>query len=251
VGTTREPIFNIPTVVVAVLAVLAIIHATRVYLLSPEASELLICSLAFVPARYGYEVLVTCGREYGWALWTFVTYSLLHADLTHIGFNSIWLAVFGTAVARRFGAMRFLIFFALTAAGGAVAHLISNIGEPNPMIGASGAISGTMGAAARFAFQRNGPLDPWNPNRERAYGIPAEPLLVAFRNPQVLGFVGVWFAANLLFGLGSSAIIGDDQTIAWEAHVGGFLCGLLLFSLFDPVGTPTDIGGDQSEPLLH
>ena len=65
--------------------------------------------------------------------------------------------------------------------------------------------------------------------------IPAAPLAVALRNPRVLTFVGVWFGLNLLFGLGSLSIAGFDNNIAWEAHVGGFLAGLLLFSLFDPV----------------
>ena len=66
--------------------------------------------------------------------------------------------------------------------------------------------------------------------------VPAAPLLVALRNPRVLTFVGVWFGLNLLFGLGSvSFLIGENQSVAWEAHVGGFLAGLLLFSLFDPV----------------
>ena len=46
----------------------------------------------------------------------------------------------------------------------------------------------------------------------------------------------MWFGINLLFGLGSVSILtGDDQSVAWEAHIGGFLAGLLLFSLFDPV----------------
>ncbi len=66
--------------------------------------------------------------------------------------------------------------------------------------------------------------------------VPAAPLLVALRNPRVLAFVGVWFGLNLLFGLGSvSFLVGENQSVAWEAHVGGFLAGLLLFSLFDPV----------------
>ena len=49
----------------------------------------------------------------------------------------------------------------------------------------------------------------------------------------------MWFGLNLLFGLGSvSLVTGDNQSVAWEAHVGGFLAGLLLFSLFDPVQPP-------------
>jgi membrane associated rhomboid family serine protease len=50
----------------------------------------------------------------------------------------------------------------------------------------------------------------------------------------VLLFLAVWFGINLLFGLGSLPITGSDNTVAWQAHIGGFLAGLLLFSWFDP-----------------
>jgi membrane associated rhomboid family serine protease len=251
VSRTREPIFNIPTVVVVVLALLALIHAVRVYILPSATDQYLVCALAFIPARYaGHEPLAVCGG-YASAIWTFVTYSLIHADITHIGFNAVWLAAFGSAVARRFGTQRILLFFALSAVGGALAHLVSHIGDPQPMIGASGAISGTMGAAARFAFQRNGPLDSWRADRDGAYGIAAPPLFVALRNPRVLGFVGAWFALNLLFGLGAWSIIGEDQSVAWEAHVGGFLTGLLLFPLFDPVQPADGSGEGVTEPSVH
>ena len=51
----------------------------------------------------------------------------------------------------------------------------------------------------------------------------------------MITFLAVWFAINLLFGLGSLSIAGYEQNIAWQAHIGGFLAGLLLFSLFDPI----------------
>jgi len=104
------------------------------------------------------------------------------------------------------------------------------------MIGASAGISGMMGAAARFAFAPGGSLDMWRRDRDTVDRVPAASLLVALRNPRVLTFVGVWFGLNLLFGLGSvSFLVSENQSVAWEAHVGGFLAGLLLFSLFDPV----------------
>ncbi len=87
-----------------------------------------------------------------------VTYSLLHGSWMHFGVNAVWLLAFGSAVARRFGAMRFLAFFAVTAAAGAAMHLLTNSGSQAPMIGASASISGAMAAAMRFAFQRGGPL---------------------------------------------------------------------------------------------
>ena len=249
-GKAREPIFNVPAVVVAVLAALVLVHVVRVYILSDEADRLFVWYFAFVPARYEWSELLASGWEYGWALWTFVTYAFLHADITHLGFNAVWLVAFGTAVARRFGNARFLAFFVLTAVAGALAHLITHTGDLAPMIGVSASISGAMGAAARFAFQHGGPIDRWRIEGEDPYRIPAEPLFVALRDPRVIGFVGAWFALNLLFGLGSLSIVGDDQSVAWQAHVGGFLAGLLLFSWFDPVGPEVDVGEDESTSIV-
>jgi membrane associated rhomboid family serine protease len=75
----------------------------------------------------------------------------------------------------------------------------------------------------------------WRRNRIPSNEIPAAPLLVTLRNPRVIAFLAVWFGFNLLFGLGSLPVIADGQSVAWQAHVGGFLAGLLLFSAFDPV----------------
>jgi membrane associated rhomboid family serine protease len=206
-----------------------------------------IWEFAFVPARYGWNEFVAGGFDDNLAPWTVVTYAFIHADITHIGFNAVWLLAFGSAVARRFGSLRFLTFFALSAAAGALAHFVSHIGDIQPMVGASASISGTMGAAARFAFQSGGPLDHWRVEGEAAYRLPAPPLFVALRDGRVLAFLGAWFALNLLFGLGSWSIIGEDQTVAWEAHVGGFLAGLLLFGVFDPVGSQSGDNDDDAE----
>jgi membrane associated rhomboid family serine protease len=55
------------------------------------------------------------------------------------------------------------------------------------------------------------------------------------RNPRVIAFLAVWFGVNIIFGIGSIAIGADGASVAWQAHIGGFFAGLLLFSLFDPV----------------
>jgi membrane associated rhomboid family serine protease len=163
-----------------------------------------------------------------------VTYALLHADLAHLGLNSIWLLPFGTALARRVGAGRFLLFMLVTAAAGAFAHLAVHFGEIYPMIGASAAISGTMAAAMRFAFQPGGPLSGWNLHDDAAYRVPAASLLGTFRDPRILAFILVWFGINALFGLGGFPL-DNGRAVAWEAHIGGFVVGLLSFSAFDPV----------------
>lgn len=234
---TSEPMFNIPAVVLAILAVLGGIHAIRVFLLTAEQDLDLLLLFAFIPARYDTALLLEGALPggFGAQIWTFVTYALIHADIAHLGMNAVWFVPFGTAVARRFGAARFLAFFAVTAAGGATAHLAAHPGEVLPVIGASAAVSGMMAASMRFAFQPRGPLAVWQPHGARARQVPAVPLFSALRDPRILAFLLVWFGINILFGLGSLPIAGAGQTLAWEAHIGGFLTGLLLFSAFDPV----------------
>ena len=235
----REPLFNVPTVVIAVLAVLALVHAYRLTVLTDEQDLRFLLTFAFIPARYESTVLIDGALPGGAGadLWTFFSYSLIHADITHLGFNAVWLLPFGSAVARRFGTLRFLLFFAVTAAAGAAMHLATHAGEMFPMIGASAAISGTMAAAMRFAFQRGGPLGLWRGGDDAAYRVAAIPLAGVLRDPRVLAFLAVWFGVNALFAIfggGSMPLVGEDQPIAWQAHIGGFLAGLFLFALFDP-----------------
>jgi membrane associated rhomboid family serine protease len=100
-----------------------------------------------------------------------------------------------------------------------------------------------MAAAARFVFEPGGPLDGWH--RDNVDRVPAAPLTVALRNPRVLTFLAVWFGLNLLFGLGGMNLVAAGQSVAWQAHIGGFMAGLLLFSAFDPVGRRSS---DQAAP---
>lgn len=247
---SRQPILNVPAVVVYLLVLLGVIHAVRDLLLPDDIDRILVWTFAFVPARYDSSALTDGLLPGGWGaeIWSFITYALLHADLMHIGFNSVWLLAFASPVARRFGTWRFLLFFAATVAAGALAYLLAHPGELAPMIGASAGISGMMGAAARFAFEPGGSLDFRRRDRSNADRVPAAPLSVALRNPRVLTFLAVWFGLNLLFGLGALSFVAENQTVAWEAHVGGFLAGLLLFSAFDPV-EPAPIVED--ERTLH
>lgn len=247
-----EPIFNVPAAVTATIAVLVVIHAAREFVLSPLADDYVLRLFAFVPLRYESTVLPRSLWPGGvWAdIWTFVTYALLHGSWPHLGLNAVWLLAFGTPVARRFGTLRFILFFAVTAAAGAAVHLWWYAGLPVPMVGASASISGFMAAAMRFAFQRSGPLGLIGRNDE-AYRVPALPLTAVLRDPRVLAFLGVWFGLNLLFGLGSIGIDSGEQAIAWQAHIGGFLAGLLAFALFDPVKAVPYGGSGPDRATIH
>lgn len=248
----REPPINIPPVVAAVIAVLVIVHLLRTLVLNDQQDVELLLNFAFIPARYDNSAVLGGALPGGGAdVWTFVTYAFIHASWTHLGVNAIWLLPFGSAVARRFGPPRFLAFFAVTAAAGAALHLATHAGEQYPMIGASAAISGTMAAAMRFAFQRGGPLSLFRDRdgEEHAYQVPAIPLSGVLRDPRVVLFLAVWFGINILFGLGSFPVTGSELPVAWQAHIGGFLAGLLLFSWFDP--KPDFPQFDQSAETRH
>jgi len=231
----REPLLNIPPVVAYFIALFVVVHVGRVYLLTPAQQQYFLNLFAFIPARYDNTLLLGEVLPGGWGadIWTFFTYSLIHADWIHLGVNTVWFLPFGTAIARRFGPLRFIVFFAVTAAAGALFHLFTHGADNSEVVGASAAISGTMAGAMRFAFQRGGPISQRRDGDP--YRVRAIPLLFVLTDPRVLGFLLVWFGINLLFGVGSIPITGSGQSVAWQAHIGGFLAGLFLFSWFDPV----------------
>lgn len=227
----REPAINLPAGVIALLVVMGAIHALRVYVLTPDQDDLVLLRFAFIPARYDAAAEGVVFPGGGWAeLWSPLTYAFLHGDWGHYLMNAVWLAAFGSALARRFGTLRFLLFSAFAAIAGALAFYVFNPHVLAPVIGASGAISGHMAAVARFLFQAGGPL-----GGGRAAMMPALPLAAALRDRRVVLFLGIWIVTNLVFGLGVVTLAGESSPIAWEAHLGGFAFGLFAFGLFDPV----------------
>jgi membrane associated rhomboid family serine protease len=235
-ANAREPIFNLPAAMVAGVAILTAIHVLR-SLLPFETDLWVLFTFAFVPARYISDSLIGLSFPGGAGadLWTFLTYALLHGSWMHLGVNVAWMVAFGTPVLRRFGTVRFVLLSAVAAIAGAGAHLLTHWGEFAPVVGASAAISGQMGAAVRFAFQH--PASIWSTDPDARWKQPALPLARAFHDMRVLAFVAIWFAVNYAFG--ATGMAGDgDASVAWEAHIGGFLTGLLGFRLFDPAASP-------------
>src|SRR5262249_56109530 len=120
------------------------------------------------------------------------------------------------------GRLRVRGVFVARAGGGALMHLVTHWGELVPMLGASAAVSGFMAGAVRFAFQRGGPLTMFRSDGPAAYLVPAAPLSAVLRDPRILIFLLAWFGLNLLLAIISLDLPGGAQTIAWQAHIGGF-----------------------------
>ncbi len=214
----REPFLRAPASVVALIGVIAAAHVARV--LAPAAvSERILNTYALHPAVYTAPTGIS-------ASWTdrvvpLFSHMLLHADLTHLAVNSVWLLAFGPIVARRFGALPFYVLFVISGLAGALAFVALDWGQNVGVIGASGAISGLMGAAIRMMRVREPYLN--------AATLPLMPLL----SSQVVLFTAVWLLVNAATGLLGVGLTGSMQAIAWQDHMGGYFAGLLLAGPFE------------------
>ena len=236
---------------VRLLSALAFVPARLTFLFDPGP---VVDALARLPGAAGIEpeelrALVEAGGIHPWSL---LTYALLHANWMHVAVNTIWLAAFGAPAVRRLGSARYVILLAVTAIAGALLHWLTHPVDIAPVIGASAAVSGVMGFAVRFVFQPGAPLGPALPRHppqfdpatgdyippppadpQAPYRRPALPLTGLPREGRALGCIAIWFGVNFVFGILSQPLGMTEQGVAWEAHVGGFLAGLLLFFFFD------------------
>ena len=227
--TRREPILNAPAPVVGLLVALVAIHATmsvlpeNLWLKSMEA-------LALVPARFDESGRVVDGHGVA-AITSLVTHQWLHGDWPHLVLNGAWLLAFGTVVARRMSALRFLAYGSLCGVVGGLAFLLLHLGEATIMIGASGALAGYMGGAFRFLFSAidTAGLDAFRGDPRR---IPRMSVGGLLRDRRGFMAVALWVGVNAASAL-LAPLLTSAGGIAWEAHLGGFLFGLTSFGLFD------------------
>jgi membrane associated rhomboid family serine protease len=231
----RQPFFRAPPVVMWLIGGLTLAHAARV-LASEARSRDIVYEYALIPARYSRAFLESHAADPG-TWWEraipFISYMGLHNDWTHLVINCLWLLAFGPIVARRFGTMLFLLFFIVCGVAGAATYLAFNWASPIPVVGASGAISGLMAAGLRMLPGQV----PW--------AVAGETPLAPIFSRQILVFTAVWAAINLLAGVTGLGMGGEGGLVAWQAHLGGFVAGLLLCGVFDrlrprTVGAPLD-----------
>ena len=250
-GSVREPAFNLPGIVLALIVLLVLTHAVRSFVLGSETDLQVLIDLAFVPARWtlawdasradeilrGAATLEPLARyfvEEGEPKpWTALSYALLHGSWSHVLLNSVWLAAFGSPVARRCGALRFAAIFAVAAIGGALAHALVRPLSVLPMIGASAGVSGLTAAAASFVFPADRRQGFALRAPREAHEQPRQSLGELLRNRGAAAFLLTWFGSNFLFGFAAQPLGIVDSAVAWDAHIGGFLAGLLLFPWLD------------------
>jgi rhomboid family protein len=194
-----------------IVTVVLIAINVAVFLLELQAGDAFIQKWAFVPSRYAADPT-------GQAI-TLLTAMFMHGGWLHLGGNMLYLWIFGDNVEDRFGPVRYLIFYLVAGLAATFAQYAVNPSSSIPNVGASGAIAGVLGAYL-LMFPK-GRVDVLLGRQ-----VVAMPAFI------VLGF---WIVLQLVSGVGSIAPTSetaDTGGVAYMAHVGGFVAGLVLAVLF-------------------
>lgn len=182
----------------------------------PEATlQTFIQSWGVVPREYaaGHDISPLIAAPF-WT--TLFTSMFLHGGWMHLGGNMLYLWIFGDNIERSMGAVRFLVFYLVCGIAASVAHIMFNLGSAMPAVGASGAISGVLGGYLL--------LFPRNTVRVLTYGRIAQiPAIVV---------IGFWIVLQFVNGIGSIARTDETAGVAYMAHIGGFVAGIVLVKVF-------------------
>jgi membrane associated rhomboid family serine protease len=184
----------------------------------PEgAIQAFVTAWGVVPREYsaGADIAPMIPAPY-WS--TLVTSMFLHAGWGHLGGNMLFLWIFGDNIEHRVGHVRFIVFYLACGLAAGLAHIFFNSNSAIPTVGASGAISGVLGGYL-LLFPRN-----------RVYvltwgGVASVPAVL---------MLGLWIVIQFINSVGSVAVTPETEEggVAYIAHVGGFIAGLMLAPLF-------------------
>ncbi len=211
---------------------------TLVFLLEADLSKEHLQQISFlfglVPARFTHP---DWAEKVGYPLhayWPFLTSMFLHGGLLHIVGNMWTLAVFGRNVEDQMGPLRYLAFYLLSGLAAGVVHTVVNADSTLPVIGASGAIAGVMGAYLMMF-----------PKSRVIVVIPIF-IFPFFFDFLAVFYLGYWFLLQLFSGMWAIEANSGAGGIAVWAHVGGFLTGALIFAIFlRPLAERTPCHADE------
>jgi len=157
-------------------------------------------------------------------IWTTIFSSMfLHGSFSHFAGNMLFLWVFGDNIEDYLGHIKYLVFYLLCGVAAALFQIMFNPQSQSPMIGASGAISGVMGAYIL--------LYPNSQIRTIVWFV-----FITFMKIPAKILLGIWFLLQIYNGLGSSNILGES-TVAYWAHIGGFIAGLIFVKSFTAISS--------------
>jgi membrane associated rhomboid family serine protease len=200
---TGERAINLPPALLWLIGINVAVHLL-LSLAGEETEHAVITTLGLVPAAYtggGHDLLSQVAAP--------ITYQFLHGGWMHLIINMVTLAAFGAPIERLLGVRRFVLFYLSAGIVAGIVQVALFPDSTDPVIGASGAISGVFGAVL-VLMRYVGSL------------------------PSLLPVAGIWIALNVFFGLFGGMPGAPGEQIAWAAHIGGFAYGLLAIRFFAP-----------------
>lgn len=211
--------------------------------LNPADLDAFLHNFAFVPSELSTSFRgVSTGDAVPESL-TLVTSQFLHGSLIHVGFNMLYLWIFGNNIEEELGRVNFVVFYIVCGILASLVQFFFATGSSVPTLGASGAIAGVMGAYI-FRF----------PNVRIVTLIPLGFFFFTVRVP-ALFFLGFWFVQQAFNGITSLEVqvhVGMESMVAYWAHAGGFVFGALLaplLGLFSRVSDSNATDEPSQEPL--
>lgn len=211
--TRTFPIFTI--LLIAANVVIFLYQAT----LPAPLERQFVFQFGMIPNRLGHELGNPAAPLLG--VGTVFTSMFLHGGFLHLLGNMWFLWIFGDNIEDRLGHFRYLVFYLLCGVGAALAHFLTDSRSMIPTVGASGAISGVLGAYLVLF-----------PGRKVITLIPLVVFFFTVELPAVV-LLGWWFAIQFLNGFAALSGPGGPG-VAWWAHIGGFVLGLILVRAFEP-----------------
>ena len=203
-----------PTSKTSVITILLILANIGVFIYQISGKS----GYASITTQFGLiPVEIIQGKNLSNSTWinpyiTIISYMFLHGGFLHLLFNMLFLWIFGNNVEDRMSPGRFLVFYLITGSVSGITFALSVPDINTPLVGASGAISGILGAyVLMFPFAK------------------LRVLLFIFRiKMPAFIFIGIWFITQI-FGVFDTKA---DSNIAWAAHISGFIAGIILFKFF-------------------
>jgi len=205
-----------PVITLSIIGLCALVFLWQLSL-SPEAGRAAVYALGFIPAVLSGSAELPPQLVWVPSSLTVFTSMFLHGGFLHLAGNMLYLWIFADNVEDSMGHGRFILFYALCGVAAALAQAAPELGSTIPMIGASGAVSGILGAYVLLY-----------PHARILVVVPLVVILYTLRLRAIV-VLGIWFAIQLMSSLAAPAVGGG---VAFRAHLGGFIAGVLFIRLF-------------------
>jgi membrane associated rhomboid family serine protease len=230
--SSSAPLINIPPLILGLAGFLLGIHALREYSLSDDWNMSVFLNMALIPELILGKPLVFSPAfsletpALGTVGHTLLTYGFIHGNWQHVFWNSVWLVIFGTPLARELFWGRVLLLFMTGIFLGGIAHLLILGHEGSPLVGASAGIAALTGSCMRLIAVDGGleGLAFKAANKPRSGRLNLAPL----DSPTLVTFSMVWIAMNLF------PLLWGQVDQAWYAHLTGYAVGLFFIDLLQP-----------------